>query len=66
LLIVKILKDDEIKRFLETAKSLGMQCIVEINDKEEFDRIKDFKTKNPSVSIISLLTSSGVLFFTIF
>ncbi|MBS3158352.1 bifunctional indole-3-glycerol-phosphate synthase TrpC/phosphoribosylanthranilate isomerase TrpF, partial [Candidatus Woesearchaeota archaeon] len=42
LLIVKILKDDEIKRFLETAKSLGMQCIVEINDKEEFDRIKDF------------------------
>ena len=42
LLIVKILKNDEIKRFLKIAKSLGMQCIVEINDKQEFDRIKDF------------------------
>ncbi len=41
LLIVKILTDDEIKRFLEIAKSLGMQCIVEINNGEEFYRIKD-------------------------
>lgn len=41
LLIVKILTDEEIKRFLGVAKSLGMQCIVEINDREEFERIKD-------------------------
>ncbi len=41
LLIVKILTDDEIKRFLEVAKRLKMQCIVEINNREEFDRIKD-------------------------
>ena len=41
LLIVKILKDDEIKKFLGVAKSLGMQCIVEINSREEFERMKD-------------------------
>jgi len=41
LLIVSVLSDDELKRFQDVAGILGMQCIVEVHDKEETLRAID-------------------------
>jgi indole-3-glycerol phosphate synthase len=38
LLIVAILSDDEIKQFMATAHSLGMDCLVEVHNEEELKR----------------------------
>ncbi|MCX7747519.1 MAG: indole-3-glycerol phosphate synthase TrpC [Clostridia bacterium] len=38
LLIVSILSDEELKKFQVVAGILGMQCLVEVHDKEELDR----------------------------
>lgn len=41
LLIVSILKDDEIKKFIEIAKKYKMGCIVEVHTEEELNRALD-------------------------
>ncbi|HOV27433.1 MAG TPA: indole-3-glycerol phosphate synthase TrpC [Pseudobacteroides sp.] len=41
LLIVSVLTDDELKKFQDVAGILGMQCIVEVHDKEETLRAID-------------------------
>ncbi|MCX8130168.1 MAG: indole-3-glycerol phosphate synthase TrpC [Clostridia bacterium] len=38
LLIVSILSDEELKKFQLVAGILGMQCLVEVHDREELDR----------------------------
>lgn len=38
LLIVSILSDEELKKFQVVAGILGMQCLVEVHDKEEVER----------------------------
>lgn len=38
LLIVSILSDEELKKFQAVAGILGMQCLVEVHNKEELDR----------------------------
>ena len=38
LLIVSILSDDELKKFIDIAKNLNLDCIIEIHDKEEIER----------------------------
>jgi len=38
LLIVSILSDEELKKFQVVAGILGMQCLVEVHNKEELDR----------------------------
>jgi len=38
LLIVSILSDEELKKFLIVAEILGMQCLVEVHDKQEVER----------------------------
>jgi len=38
LLIVSILSDEELKKFQVVAEILGMQCLVEVHNKEELDR----------------------------
>lgn len=45
LLIVSILSDDELKKFQAVASILGMQCIVEVHDKEETLRAIDSGAK---------------------
>jgi indole-3-glycerol phosphate synthase len=45
LLIVSILNDDELKKFQAVAGILGMQCIVEVHDKEETLRAIDCGAK---------------------
>ena len=38
LLIVSILNDEELKKFQIVAEILGMQCLVEVHDREELER----------------------------
>jgi indole-3-glycerol phosphate synthase len=45
LLIVSILNDDELKKFQAVAGILGMQCVVEVHDKEETLRAIDCGAK---------------------
>ena len=39
LLIVAILYDEELKKFQVVAGILGMQCLVEVHDQEEVERV---------------------------
>ncbi|AEV69193.1 indole-3-glycerol phosphate synthase TrpC [Acetivibrio clariflavus] len=45
LLIVSILSDEELKKFQVVAEILGMQCLVEVHNKEELDRALDSGAK---------------------
>ncbi|AUG57458.1 indole-3-glycerol phosphate synthase TrpC [Acetivibrio saccincola] len=38
LLIVSVLSDEELKKFQVVAEILGMQCLVEVHDREELER----------------------------
>lgn len=39
LLIAKLLSEDKIRHFLKTARSLGMECLVEVHDEEELEKV---------------------------
>ena len=41
LLIVSILSNEQIKKFIETAKNYGMACIVEVHTEEELRKVID-------------------------
>ena len=41
LLIAAILKDEELKKFQVVAGILGLQCLVEVHNREELDRVLD-------------------------
>ena len=43
LLIVAILSKEQIKNFIETAKEYDMDCIVEVHNEEELNKILDIK-----------------------
>lgn len=43
LLIVSILEPKEIEKFIRIAKDLKMDCLVEIHEKSEFEKIKNIK-----------------------
>ena len=45
LLIASILTIQQLDQFIETAGSLGMDCLVEIHNKEELDKVLETKTK---------------------
>ena len=44
LLIVACLGDSELKEFIEVAKTLGMDCLVEVHDKSEMERAAALNT----------------------
>jgi indole-3-glycerol phosphate synthase len=45
LLIAKILKEEELKRFLGIAHSLGIDCLVEIHSEEELNKVLKTETQ---------------------
>ena len=45
LLIVSILNDEQLKKYMAVAGILGMQCLVEVHDKEELERALEVEAK---------------------
>ncbi len=70
LLIVSLLSDEDLKKFQIVAEILGMQCLVEVHDKEELDRAlesgariiginnRDLKTFNVDLKTTEVLMNS--------
>lgn len=50
LLIVRILKDEEIKRFMNLADSLDMSPLIEVHSKEELERALNLGVKNIGIN----------------
>lgn len=56
LLIAAILKDAELKRYLATARSLGMNCLVEVHTLGELERVKQTDAESVGINNRDLTT----------
>jgi indole-3-glycerol phosphate synthase len=56
LLIACVLEQDSLVNLLQTARSLGMECLVEVHNEEELDRVLPTDTRIIGVNNRNLLT----------